>query len=743
MTTIFTDNLSSGNLNAWTGSGTQNGTVDFSQTQAAPFTQGSIKGMVTSTPGWAMEYKDITSTTTVYWAAQLRIDSHSIPNGQIAKFMELVNSANFYPVARLGVINDNGTLKWALSYGNGNGTETFVTSQSALNTQQWYSVQIAAYANSTTGWTRLWVGGSSIIYNQNVNTGSAITKINVGASDQVCTAYIGNVIASDASIGTCTLTISSTSNGTTWPTSNQACTETTGTYQYMSATADSGYVFDHWERDNITNLGSTNPYNVLMDGNFTIQAVFADTDPVIQGDTTIIGSLTVTENAEINNNLTVDNTLVMHAPNQLDHIDLQAISDTTPPNSSIHPHLTLQISQGIEMPYQFPVEQKTQIPSDLWGYDTNGNWTPGGLPVTTAFGRITFRDTNSGSNKSLDIFGMISTYPNPYEYEPLLATNVGMIVQKDFSAGGFLSSQQGALWLGSGLNSQYDDPKIILFHDAAQYGTKTTLYLKTFSGGNGNLDLGNLIVHGNITLSGSFSGSIPWASITGAPSFLTTVTPSNLSGSGPIPSGWTIQGSQVQGNISGNATCITGTIACNQISDISSLVPFTIEGYRRIKWDYAATEPEFYNDVGSIVFHNTTDDIGMEFKGTYVRVSGQLQTVMQIVRINNFSGSATWEPVFQFDNTGIFHFKTDSVQGFDSIDDLGILRAMKTKTDKNGNPTFDSSTLKFLQDDKGLFSLNACLGWELSIQQKFLQEIDSLKLKIADLQTQLNTVKAK
>ena len=151
MTTIFTDNLSSGNLDAWTGQGTQNGTVAPSQTQVPPFNQGSLKGMVTSTPGWAMEYKDITSAATVYWAAELWIDSQSIPSGQIAKFMELVNSANFHPVARLGVINDSGTLKWALSYGDGNGSETFVTSQTALNTQQWYSVQIAAYANSTTG----------------------------------------------------------------------------------------------------------------------------------------------------------------------------------------------------------------------------------------------------------------------------------------------------------------------------------------------------------------------------------------------------------------------------------------------------------------------------------------------------------------------------------------------------------------------------------------------------------------
>jgi len=56
-----------------------------------------------------------------------------------------------------------------------------------------------------------------------------------------------------------------------------------------------------------------------------------------------------------------------------------------------------------------------------------------------------------------------------------------------------------------------------------------------------------------------------WDTATSA--FLTTVTPSNLSGSGAIPGGWTIGGSQVSGNISGNAASITGSIPHDKISD--------------------------------------------------------------------------------------------------------------------------------------------------------------------------------
>jgi hypothetical protein len=45
-----------------------------------------------------------------------------------------------------------------------------------------------------------------------------------------------------------------------------------------------------------------------------------------------------------------------------------------------------------------------------------------------------------------------------------LTTDQGLLVKKDITAGGFLSSNQGALYLGRGLTSQVDDPKIILMH---------------------------------------------------------------------------------------------------------------------------------------------------------------------------------------------------------------------------------------------------------------------------------------
>lgn len=76
---------------------------------------------------------------------------------------------------------------------------------------------------------------------------------------------------------TYTLTITTTAGGTTNP--------VPGTYAYtagssvqVTAIPDANYVFDHWELDAL-NVGSANPYIVLMDNNHTLKAVFTYSPP--------------------------------------------------------------------------------------------------------------------------------------------------------------------------------------------------------------------------------------------------------------------------------------------------------------------------------------------------------------------------------------------------------------------------------------------------------------------------------
>jgi parallel beta-helix repeat protein len=76
---------------------------------------------------------------------------------------------------------------------------------------------------------------------------------------------------------TYTLTITATVGGTTDPAA--------GTYGYtanstvqVTATPEVNYLFDHWELDDV-NVGSANPYSLLMDKGYELKAVFSPIPP--------------------------------------------------------------------------------------------------------------------------------------------------------------------------------------------------------------------------------------------------------------------------------------------------------------------------------------------------------------------------------------------------------------------------------------------------------------------------------
>jgi subtilisin family serine protease len=75
-----------------------------------------------------------------------------------------------------------------------------------------------------------------------------------------------------------TLTITATAGGTTNPTP-RTYTYTAGSIVQVTAIPDTGYLFDYWELDSV-NVGSANPYTLLMDKNHTLKAVFSAIPPL-------------------------------------------------------------------------------------------------------------------------------------------------------------------------------------------------------------------------------------------------------------------------------------------------------------------------------------------------------------------------------------------------------------------------------------------------------------------------------
>ena len=161
----------------------------------------------------------------------------------------------------------------------------------------------------------------------------------------------------------------------------------------------------------------------------------------------------------------------------------------------------------------------------LYGYTVGGVWIPGGLP--TGSSPIIFKDTTSLNTGHW--FGIRS---NENFNNILLSTDVGVLVQKDVAAGGFLSSNQGAVLLGHGLLNVTDHPKILLVHSTTGHFLPTnsgsggwdTLFIDKYNE-NGSTSVGNLEAL-NIAARGVLVTDIISGSTGGTTNFKSNIYPS-------------------------------------------------------------------------------------------------------------------------------------------------------------------------------------------------------------------------
>ena len=118
---------------------------------------------------------------------------------------------------------------------------------------------------------------------------------------------------------------------------------------------------------------------------------------------------------------------------------------------------------------EVPHLEKLEIVEAIFDFK-HGKWGPEGLPVANANTKITFEETDE--DLSGHLFEIVSDTPAFNEIEPLLATDLGLVVQKDIAAGGFVSANQGELHLGFGRVHRLGEPAIRLsFADASKlYG---------------------------------------------------------------------------------------------------------------------------------------------------------------------------------------------------------------------------------------------------------------------------------
>ncbi len=111
----------------------------------------------------------------------------------------------------------------------------------------------------------------------------------------------------------------------------------------------------------------------------------------------------------------------------------------------------------------------------LWGFNESGEWTPDALTLPLGTSVIRFKDETTLNWLELGL--IIAGQDDP---GPMLWLSQALAVKKDFACGGMLTSFQGALFLGSGLQAQTDMPQIVLAHSEAAYGNRDTLEVWRF-----------------------------------------------------------------------------------------------------------------------------------------------------------------------------------------------------------------------------------------------------------------------
>ncbi len=171
------------------------------------------------------------------------------------------------------------------------------------------------------------------------------------------------------------------------------------------------------------------------------------------------------------------------------------------------------INNQLNLPCEAPRFTPLEIVNAIYHWDGE-EWSPEGFPASDAESRVTFSDTHYSPTRKVDLFEIISEdqHENPNEIEPLLATNVGLVVQKDIAAGGFVSSNQGQLLLGHGRQSSTEPPRIILMHSENTIPYPTLYITRWNSNPNvhnpANIDVGDATMHGNLVVSGTITGNV-------------------------------------------------------------------------------------------------------------------------------------------------------------------------------------------------------------------------------------------
>lgn len=288
----FQDGFESGNFNAWTGT-YRTSRETTSVVRQSPYA-GTYDARFTSNGGSTYEraycHRTVSSATELYARGYFNVSKSGIDqNGDSFYFLMFMSGSNVLAYAGWKK-NSNGQVRWHLTIRDrSNYSAAYSTTMPASNV--WSCVELHWKKGSANGMGELYVNGELVCSIQNKNTAyyGNINSVRFGLpqiySCRSTTAYLDNAVISTTYIGPesaptkYSLTLNTLGEGSTIP--------LPGTYQYtagssVSCTAvpNEGSEFSHWLL-NDANVGDSNPYQLTINANCRLTAVFTSEQPSV------------------------------------------------------------------------------------------------------------------------------------------------------------------------------------------------------------------------------------------------------------------------------------------------------------------------------------------------------------------------------------------------------------------------------------------------------------------------------
>jgi hypothetical protein len=281
---VFVDGFESGDLVQWSGVGTWGGASAPIVTSDSPHHGSFSAKSVVSGGQSSFVYKNFADQSTVYARAYHMWNVNPSTNTE-GRLVWVLGSGGVIAIG--GVRNNGGVLQFYLRYLK-NGAYVTVNYNYDFLPNRYYCVELYVRVHGSSGKAALYVDGVELLRDSDFDSNDRgnVSQVRVGLDWGFAQSWahqhfwdcveVANAVYIGAESSVLySLNVGVSGSGATDPVAG-VYTYDAGSSVFVSAIADSGWVFSYWLL-NGSDVGSANPYSLTMDANYNLTAVFTET----------------------------------------------------------------------------------------------------------------------------------------------------------------------------------------------------------------------------------------------------------------------------------------------------------------------------------------------------------------------------------------------------------------------------------------------------------------------------------